>query len=138
VASCHQSFLIQLFLKSCEYEPSLRSPKKLKVWCHYATLFDIHYYLTIIHTVQSYIHSSFTIRRGPPSYISSISAREEPPAWGAEPRIELGPALQQADAPLPTELCRIPEPCRALEPRRTLEPCRTLEPFCIPRTMPHP
>jgi hypothetical protein len=29
------------------------------------------------------------------------SAREEPP-WGGKPRIELGPALQQADA-LPTE-----------------------------------
>jgi hypothetical protein len=32
------------------------------------------------------------------------SAREEPP-WGAEPKIELRPALEQADA-LPTELRR--------------------------------
>ncbi len=53
-----------------------------------------------IHTVQSLIHSSITIRRDPSILVSSSllrSAREEPPQ-GAEPRIELGPALQQADA----------------------------------------
>jgi hypothetical protein len=54
---------------------------------------------------------------------------------GAEPRIELGPALQQANA-LPTEPRRtiteprrtITEPCRTMtEPRRTItEPRRTI------------
>jgi hypothetical protein len=58
------------------------------------------------------------------------------PPCGAEPRIELGPALQQADA-LPTEPRRtISEPRRTMtEPRRTItEPRRTMtEPR---RTMP--
>ncbi len=56
---------------------------------------------TIIHTVQSYMHSSFIIRRGPSSCIlivSSLSLRRT----SMGPRIELGPALQQADA-IPTE-----------------------------------
>ncbi len=35
------------------------------VWWHYATLFEIYYFLTFIHTIQSHIRSSFTIRRGP-------------------------------------------------------------------------
>ncbi len=66
------------------------------------------FFLTfIIFTTHSHstthIHSSFAIRRGLSSCI--LIAREEPP-WDAEPRIELGPALQQADA-LPTELRRI-------------------------------
>jgi hypothetical protein len=49
----------------------------LKVWWHYATLFIIIIFYNI-HTVQSYIHSSFTVRRGLPSYIriaSSLSKR---------------------------------------------------------------
>jgi hypothetical protein len=34
----------------------------LNVWCHQATLFDIYWFLTIIHIVQLCIHPSFTIR----------------------------------------------------------------------------
>jgi hypothetical protein len=34
-------------------------------------------------------------------YLHRFSALEEKPPWGAEPKIELGPVLQQADA-LPT------------------------------------
>ncbi len=72
-------------------------------------LFLIFIMLTIIHTIQSYTFSSLTIRRGLSSCLlvsSSLlrSAKEEPPS-GAEPRMELGPALQQADE-LPTELRR--------------------------------
>ncbi len=50
---------------------------------------------------------------GSPTLSSTLllSARDEPP-WGYEPRIELGPALQQADA-LTTELRRtLPTPHR--------------------------
>ncbi len=35
-----------------------------------------------------------------------VFAQQGEPPWDAEPRLELGPALQQADA-LPTELRRI-------------------------------
>ncbi len=68
------------------------------------------FFILIIYNNHShsttYIHSSFTIRRACLLVSSSLlrSAREEPP-WDAEPRIELGPATQQADA-LPTELRR--------------------------------
>jgi hypothetical protein len=54
--------------------------------------FDIIYYIHAIHHIQT-VHSSIVIRR---------SSSPSPP-WVAEPRIELGPALQQADA-LSTEL----------------------------------
>jgi hypothetical protein len=50
------------------------------------------------------LHSSFLIRQGLFFLVSSSllrSPRQKPP-WGDEPRIELGPALQQADS-LPTE-----------------------------------
>ncbi len=63
--------------------------------------------LPLIHTVQhKFIHPS-PFAEACLLVSSSIlrSAREEPP-WDAEPRIELGPALQQAVA-LPTELRRI-------------------------------
>jgi hypothetical protein len=45
----------------------LRQKSFLKVWRHYATLFEIYYFLTFIHTIQSHIRSSFTIHRGPSS-----------------------------------------------------------------------
>jgi len=38
-------------------------------------------------------------------YLHCLLAQVEKPPWGAEPRFELGPALQQADA-LPSELRR--------------------------------
>jgi hypothetical protein len=74
-----------------------------KVWWHYATLLNILLLLKFIRTIQSHILSSFIICRGPSSCTVSSSllrsAREA--FWGAEPRNELGPALQlqQADAP---------------------------------------
>jgi hypothetical protein len=50
---------------------------------------------------HSTIKHSFILHHSPSCLLESSSllrsAREEPP-WGAEPRIELGPALQQADA----------------------------------------
>ncbi len=55
-----------------------------------------------IHTITfiKYIHPSPFAR-----FLSISSAQWEKPPWDAEPRIELGPALQQADA-LPSELSR--------------------------------
>ncbi len=48
------------------------------------------------------------------------SAREEP-LWGAEPRLELGPALQQADAVLTKPRRPQTKPSRPLtKPSRTL------------------
>jgi hypothetical protein len=52
-----------------------------------------------IHT----IHSSIVIRRGSSPTPHRWSAQWEKPSWGAQLRIELGPALQKADA-LPSEL----------------------------------
>ncbi len=60
-------------------------------------------------SISSCIQSSLTICRGPFSLFFIASAREAP--RGAEPRIELGPALHQADA-LPTELRRTPTELR--------------------------
>jgi hypothetical protein len=57
--------------------------------------------ITYIHTV----HSSVVIRRGSSPSPHRWSAQWEKPPWGAEPSIDHGPALQQADA-LPTELRR--------------------------------
>ncbi len=62
------------------------------------------------------------------------------PPCGAEPRIELGPALQQADA-LPTEQrCTITEQRRTItEQRRTIaEQRRTIQSNAAPyRATPH-
>jgi hypothetical protein len=52
-------------------------------------------------------HLSVIIRRGFSPSLHRLSAQWEKPPCGAEPGIELGPALQQADA-LP------------IEPRRTI------------------
>jgi hypothetical protein len=54
-----------------------------------------------IHTV----HLSVGTRRGSSLSPHRWTAQREKPLWGAEPGIELGPALQQADA-LPAELRR--------------------------------
>jgi len=45
------------------------------------------------------------MRRGPSKSPRRLWAQWEKPPWGAEPRFELGPAIQQADA-LPTDLRR--------------------------------
>ncbi len=78
---------------------------KIKVWWHNATLFVYFFVFYDIHTfIESHSYNTFIRRQSPRSLsISSslISSVGKPPC-GAEPRIELGPALQQADA-LPTE-----------------------------------
>jgi hypothetical protein len=92
------------------------------------TIFNIHSYNTIIH--------SFILHHFPRPvflYLHRFSDQQEKPLWGANPRIELGPAIQQADA-LPIEpLHTLIEPHRSLiEPRHTLiEPhCTLIEPRC--------
>ncbi len=51
------------------------------------------------------IHLSVTIRRGLSPSPHRLKAQWEKPSWDAEPRIELGPALQQDDV-LPTKPSR--------------------------------
>jgi hypothetical protein len=59
----------------------------------------------ILYNIHSFIshsfHLSIAIRWGLSPYPHCLKAQWEDPPCGAEPRIELGPALQQADA-LPT------------------------------------
>jgi hypothetical protein len=69
--------------------------------------FNNHSYSTIIH--------SFILHHSPKPvflYPHRFFAQQEKPPWGAEPRIKLGPALQQADA-LPNELRRTLMSCAA-------------------------
>ncbi len=93
-------------------------------------LFIFHIFIIYIHT----IHSSVSIRWGLSLFLHRFYAQWKPPC-GAEPKIELGPALQQADA-LPTEPRRTilshAAPYWATphhtEPRRTItEPRRTIK-----------
>ncbi len=65
--------------------------EKLKVWWHRATLWHLLFFLTFIHTVHSYFHSPFAQAL---LVSSSLLAQQEEPLWGAEPRFEVGPALQ--------------------------------------------
>ncbi len=80
----------------------------MKVWWRDATLFVYFDIIRITYIHSRYIHtvhSSVVIRRGSsPSPHSCMVSSEKPP-WSAEPRIELGPAIQQADA-LSAELRR--------------------------------
>ena len=70
----------------------------LKVWRQDATLFVLFsYFITYIQS-----HSSVAIRWGLSPFPHRLNAQWETPPCGAELGIELGPALQQADA-LPTE-----------------------------------
>ncbi len=55
-----------------------------------------------IHTMIQYIHPSPVAEASLHFLIALVLSGEKPP-WGAEPRFELGPAVQQASA-LPTEL----------------------------------
>ncbi len=73
-----------------------------RVWWQDATLFLFIFHIFYnIHTfIQS--HLSVAIRRGLSPSPHRFSALWGKPPCGAGPRIELGPALQQADA-LPTE-----------------------------------
>jgi hypothetical protein len=76
----------------------------LKVWWPYATLFAFIFLYTIQYIHSCIIHSSFIHKHSlrPISIFSQLSAQWAEPPWGAEPRFELGPALQKASA-LPTE-----------------------------------
>jgi hypothetical protein len=51
---------------------------KIKVWCHYATLFEIFYFFNIHSYNTITLRSSFTIRRGP-SFLK-IDLQENIPA----------------------------------------------------------
>ncbi len=64
--------------------------------------FEIYYFFNIHSYNTITLRASLSIRRGPYSWILIAS----PLSKETEPRFELGPALQQADA-LPTELRRI-------------------------------
>jgi hypothetical protein len=61
------------------------------------------YYINSFHKIHSTVHSSVVIRRGSFPSPHCWPAQWEKTPWGAEPRIELGPALQRA-ATLPTDL----------------------------------
>ncbi len=88
-----------------------------KFWRHDATLFRLFLIFYDIHTsIQSHSNNTFIRHHSSRSLsISSspLSSAGKPPC-GAEPRIELGHALQQADA-LPTEpRCTIKTPFQKL------------------------
>ncbi len=68
----------------------------IKVWWHDATLFRLFLKFYSAYSTCILSQSSVCIRWGSSPF---------PHRWSAEPRIELGPALQQADA-LPAELRR--------------------------------
>jgi hypothetical protein len=80
----------------------------IKVWWPNATLFAF----IFLYTVDTFIHHSFIHKHSlrPISISSQLSAQWAELPMGAEPRFELGPALQQASA-LPTEPhCTLTEP----------------------------
>jgi hypothetical protein len=79
-------------------------------------LFIFSYFFYNIHSFNHIhtIHLSIAIRWGLSPSPHCLKAQWEDPPCGAEPRIELGPALQQADA-LPTEQRRT-----ITEQRRTI------------------
>jgi hypothetical protein len=100
----------------------------LKVWWQDATLFVYfsYFFYFLLHTyIHSFnhihtIHLSIAIRGGLSPSPHCLKAQWEDPPCGAEPGIELGPALQQADA-LPTEPRRaILNHAAPSEPRRTI------------------
>ncbi len=99
-------YLLVIFfvLKVRRFFEYRKNIKVLVAGCHSFCLFFIFYN---IHTfIQSHscntIHLSVAIRRGLSPFLHRLEAQWEKPPCGAEPRIELGPALQQADA-LPTK-----------------------------------
>ncbi len=85
----------------------MSSQKEIKVWWHDATLFFFLFVLYFHKFRPLHSYSTF-IRSDSPRFLSissSLVSSEGKPPYGAKPRIELGPALQQADA-LPSELRR--------------------------------
>ncbi len=112
-----------LFLSIANFKWSII--KGLVALCHsFLTfiIFNIHSYNTVIH---SFILHHFL-------YLHRFSDQQEKPLWGANPRIELGPAIQQADALLIEPRHTLIEPHRRLiEPGHTLiEPRHLIEPHC--------
>jgi hypothetical protein len=102
--------LSQLERKYCQLDSNSSDFFFFKVWWQDATLFVyFSYFITYLH---SFIHSITFIKYIYPFSFSEASLHfliacllsGETPPCGAESRIELGPALQQADA-LPTEPC---------------------------------
>ncbi len=80
----------------------------LKVWWQDVTLFCFFFIFYNMHTfIQSHSYNTFIHRHSlrPLSILIACLLSGETPPCGAEPWIELGPALQQADA-LPTEPSR--------------------------------
>ncbi len=82
----------------------LQNLEGLVAWCHSVCLLDIFKHIHSVHHIHT-VHSSFAIRRGSSPSPHRWSAQWEKPPRSAEPRIELGPALQQADV-LPSKLRR--------------------------------
>jgi hypothetical protein len=73
----------------------------IKVWWHDATLFVCFILILNRSNIQSITFIHIPIRcnsRGSSPSLHCWSAQWEKPLWGAEPRIKLGPALQEANA----------------------------------------
>jgi hypothetical protein len=114
VLYCFHQLISQHFSGEC-LGSFLAGTKILKVLWQDATLFVYFSYFNIFYSIHTFIHSitfiqyntiqSIAIRRGLSPFLHCFLAQWEKPPCGAEPRIELGPALQQADA-LPTEPSR--------------------------------
>ncbi len=102
---CYHCLILNSFSILNEISP-LVNIKGLVAGCHSFCLFFIYFIHTYIHSIT--IHSSVSIRWSLSPFHHRLYAQWGRPPCGAEPRIELAPALQQADA-LPTE------------PRRTSE-----------------
>jgi hypothetical protein len=107
----------------------------LKFYSPYSTFILSHSYSTFILSHSFYhihtVHLSAAIRRGSSPFPHRFSAQWEKPPWGAEPRIELGPALYSkpthyqlsyaapyvqylqymlsADKPVPPQFCKVSE-----------------------------
>jgi hypothetical protein len=62
-------------------------------------LIYIHFDIQSFHYIHTK-HSSIAIRRGSSPSSHRWSAQWEKPTWGAEPRFELGPSLQQEQTDL--------------------------------------
>ncbi len=108
----HPMELMQFSINSCNSVQVFSEFQNFKVWWHF---FYHLLFLTFSHIIHrtSYIVHSFVLHRLPRPvflYLHRFSAQQEKSPRGAEPRIELGHALQQSD-----EL--------RTEPRRTLKFC---------------
>jgi hypothetical protein len=106
--------------------------KCLVARCHSFFIY-FSYFITYMHIlIQSHLYNTFIHRHSlrPLSISSSLVCSVGEPPCGAEPRIELGPALQQADA-LPNE----PRRTIANEPRRAMQMSHAHHPNVPRRTI---